>query len=427
LPLFIDGDPAATADIIIDVDWESDDAVYRANMREVRDWIIDVTFDVDMGDVKDVDLMQLMPRKYHDSQVLDEYLDEVSVLVGDWLKTIQEMEALLHPDNVPIDYVQFLASLIGLTIIVSDTTTDEEKRAQLRQAIDWYKIKGSYESIELVAYLSGLTTLVHDYYTNDYAIFEKVVEFFAAKTPNENPPGFDSSYYKSPHFGLEVLLDRVYQLGSSDEFLFREEKITRMQEMIEVTRPVNTVPHYITLLIPLGYEDGVINQTTDSLAYAIVTDNWTFNKLYFDMGSLIPVVDNLGNQVIDNFGNRVVIQGESWEFDSGNFFDQNYDAFLNSIIHYKLGIGNKGDIPTNVGWTLDDVQLTGTVSEITIEADKTTWEIVVPASVVQLGLSELGLFLSDQSTMTIGVTFRDLDKIEGVELRIQVVIYKTRP
>jgi len=73
------------------------------------------------------------------------------------------------------------------------------------------------------------------------------------------------------------------------------------------------------------------------------------------------------------------------------------------------------------------VQLTGTVSEITIEADKTTWEIVVPASVVQLGLSELGLFLSDQSTMTIGVTFRDLDKIEGVELRIQVVIYKTRP
>jgi len=426
LPLYVEGSADATADIIIDAEIDAAESTFRTVAREVRDIIIDATFGLETGTISVVDLMPLIPTKYHDSVVLKQYIDEVSILVGTWIASIQDMEGLLNPDTVPDEYIQFLAGLIGLTIAVDEDTTTEDKRDQLRQAIDWYKIKGTYESILLVAYMSGLTTAVYDFYTNDYVIFEKVVDFFAGNE-GENPPGFDSSYYKSPHFGIEVLLDRVYNLGGSDEFLFRETKITKMIDLIEDTRPVNTVPHYITMLIPLGYEDGIVYQASGNLAYTTVTDAWTFNKMYFDGGTNQLVKDNLGQQVYDNMGNRVVVQGESWKFDDGVFFDQNYEAFLNSIIKWQLGIGNKGIIPSRTGFVLEDVKLQGDMHEIRIYPDRTEFELVVDASLVQPGLSELGLFLPDNSTMTIASTFRDLDKINGVELRIQVIVYKIRP
>lgn len=421
VPLFVPGDPNAYADLNLLTDFIIDDETRTAGVED-RPLIIDVGIEFyEPVASKLLDLMKLVPIKFRDSVILQQYLEEVSVGVSQWLTAINQLANLIDPYTVPEEYIQKLADLISLVLSRGEGITIEDLRAQLRQTIDWYRIKGTYESIELVAYLSKLTTEVFDYYTNDYVAF--VPQPWFVGDEGENPPGLNNTYYKSPHFGVEITLDRVYDTGSG-EYLFKEFQITPMIDKIEATRPVNTVPHYIIKLIAVTYEDGVLYTTPGNFAKTLVTDNWTFQRMYFDGGGVRYVVDSLGNQVVDSLGNPIVVHGLSWNFDDGVFFDQDYTTFLSSINHWKIGTGNKGIPPTRSGWSLQTPVTSGTVNAIRILDDRTEYDLVVPAAFAQTGISELGLYLPDQTTLVVASTFADIDKPAGVDLRILVQIYK---
>jgi len=414
----------------IDVLLEFNDPIgelYVANERNL-DWFIEAEFTLDTLISDFVDLLPLIPTKFHDSQTLKDFVNDVGLYVGTWLGSIQGLQTLQDPYKVEEEYIQYLANLIGYEIIRSEPTI-EEIRNQLTQAIPWYKIKGSYYSLKYIMQLLNMTINIYDMYTNDYTTFTKV-EWFVGEE-NENPPGLDSSYYKSPHFGLEVLLNVVYNSGSSSEYLFSEVQKEDIVTATERVRPVNTVPHYSILLNPITDETMTVRIVDGNIKTMVMAGYWQTVFLYFDQGylggdaSALAIYNGAEYNcedfctVYNNTGN---FQG--WNFDDGHKFDMINDSFLNQVVKWKLGDGNKGISPDAPGFALQNPILEGIVTEKRILTDVVEFEFTIPASTVQAGLSELGLFFADGTTMVLASTFPDIDKLDEIELKILAQVYK---
>lgn len=417
-------DAFAAATVVITVEMSFAQDQYVAN--EILDIDISADFEADENYSRYVDLMEMVPLKFRESLALQQFMYEIGLMTGEWVGYINDIQVLLDKYSVSDEYLQKLADLVGLEIISDSTTTLEERRQQLIQVIDWYKMKGTYQSIKYISYLFGVTLTFWDLYTNDYVTFVEE-PWFVGNSVNENPGGLDPSYYKSPHFGVSILLNTVYGVDP-DKHLFLSSGIDDLSIYIERVRPVNTVPHYSILLQPVGDETGVAREVAGEILCCSI-GNWVFTKFYWDDPTDIStVIDDLGNTVVDDLGN-VVVANSPHSFDDGEFFDYSRNAFLNSIVRWKLGTGNKGVSPDTLGFALENVVLTsedvGMSSQIiAIYSDRTEYSFSVPEATVQYGLSELGLFLVDGTTMEIAATFPDIDKPAGVELKVKVIIYR---
>ncbi|HEC65254.1 MAG TPA: LamG domain-containing protein [bacterium] len=256
------------------------------------------------------DILKLVPRKYHDSQILLDYLDAVSILMGNWLYLVVGIGYCGSPWLVPVEYLKNISANIGL-----DFPTDFESEAEARKfvgyAIDWYKMKGTYKGLEILCSNYGIRILIFDMYTNDYATFIKVEWSF--QDEGVNPDSLSYDYYKSPHFTVEPIIDNIkFRLGL--EYLWSSVEFAYLQKAVLETSPVYTVPHYSLLLPPTCKEDQVVFTTYGSIE-AIVTDQWVQFFTYLDESW------NLS---------------ESWNLDTFN------QAFLDTVTKWKLGNGNKG-------------------------------------------------------------------------------------
>ena len=344
-----------------------------------------------------VNLMKLVPEKFHDSIILQQFLYEAGLQVGSWLGDINDLEAEIDKYRVGDDYINYLSDLIGLTMIVDDTTTIADKRKQLIEAIDWYKMRGTYQSIQHISYLLDYTLNLYDLYTTDYVTF--VREPWFVGYGNENPGGLSSAYYKSPHFGIDLFLDTQYGT-SGDYYLFQEDMYTNLTTYTEQIRPVNTVFDYSLMLNPICDETGIIT-TVDGNIHTSIQGSWSSDGIYFDDTS---------------------VSGGPQKFDNSKHFDYTKDALYNSITTWKLGTGSKGLLPTP-GFVLENVVLTGSINTITIGATYVEYSFYAPSNTIQAGISELGLYLIDGTTLKVASTFPDIDVIDDVTLRVSVRVY----
>jgi hypothetical protein len=401
-------DGTAIGDFDMEMEWSLYPSKGYYIAREFREFIIEMLFDEVITYIKFIDLLPLIPEKFHAIEpdkppstgyLLEDFIYQIGRYVGAWMSKADELPRLQDPYAVGIDYIHFLADLINLTLVVDENSTLDSLRRQLSQAIDWYKLKGTYKALSIVTYLSGFTINIYDMYTNDYVTFIKVAEWFVADSPGENPTGLDSSYYKSPHFGVEVVLDTTYQPGSNP-YLWKNDQLQSMSDSIESMRPANTVPHYIAFLNPQTIEDEDCHTTTGSNIITRVTQYWQ-QRLYFDMTT----------------------SSLEWFFDGGKNFDYPLTAFLDSVSQWKLGTGNKSVSPCSSGFGLDNVVLTGTVDSYTVYDDRVEIEFTIPESVAVTGLSELALIRTDTNEDVLYSTFPSVDKTEGMELRIVVTVY----
>ena len=348
-----------------------------------------------------VDLTKLVPDKFLDSVALQQFLYEAGLQVGSWLGDINDLEAEIDKYRVGDDYINYLSDLIGLTLIVDDTTTITDKRKQFIEAIDWYKMRGTYQAIQHIGYLLEYTLNLYDLYTTDYVTF--VREPWFVGYGNENPGGLSSAYYKSPHFGIDLFLDTQYGT-SGGYYLFREDMYTNLTTYTEQIRPVNTVFDYSLMLNPICDETGSITTVAEAYIYASIQGSWTSDQVKFDDTS---------------------VSGGYQKFDNNKHFDYTKDALYNSITTWKLGTGSKGLLPTP-GFVLENVVLTGSINTITINKIGTTYveySFYLPSTTVQAGISELGLYLIDGTTLKVASTFPDIDVIDDVTLRVSLRIY----
>jgi hypothetical protein len=383
---------------------------------------VDIDSEIDMA--KFLDLLPYVPEKFHDSDLLVQYIEEVGLYAGTWLSAIENIRDILNPWTVPEEYADQLAKLIGLELVRSTSTPLAELRRQIVQAVDWYKKKGTYEALNIAAYLNKLSVRIKDMYTNDYVHFIEQDWFVGEE--GENPPGLDASYFKSPHLGIGILLNRGYDIGlSSGAYLWREALFTQFYTNVEKVRPVNVVPHYTLTLEPQCKEDGV-TETLYTCVYSKVMGMWEFSRKNFDSKAVAEIQNIAGDTLINDAGDVLISRYTTdMHFDDGEFFDYSRTAFLNSVTKWKLGNGQKGMNPDDSG--VVDVAspvLTGTIDTIRILADRAEYEFIIPATTVQLGISELGLYLSDGTTIVAISLFPDIDKHLLAELKVTFKIYK---
>lgn len=415
---FLDWENQVSIDAEVEFSLDPPSGTYTARpfTDEDRDLVINCEFELDVTHAVALDLLQLVPEKFRYRPGLIDFLNQASILTGSWFTNVRDIVNLLSPNTVgSTEYLRHLGALIGVVFPPEDETSEAEMRRTLVQAIDWYKIKGTYESVQIISLIQSFTVNLYDMYTDDYSTFY-ITDWFVGDE-DENPPGFDSSYYKSPHFGIEVLLNQMYTgaSGASGEgtsgdfyYLWETNYLDNLYDKVEETRPVHTVPHYLLLLNPQTDEFGHIIEV-DGEIHTAVTTLWEISVKYFDM------------------------QGSTnqWNFDDGTYFDQSAEAFIKSVTKWVLGTGSHDFTASGFdfgsGFDLKNPALTGTIDsgDITIDEEKITYQFIVPKATVQNGISELGLYIpGSPDQLVIASVFPDINKDSRVELRVKVEIYK---
>lgn len=376
--------------------------------RSIDDRRLDSEFDISISTISSIglDLFKLWPRKFWNSEILADYMAEVSIQVGNWLNSVKNIVKLLNSRTVSeVKYLRYLGALIGVEFPPEDTTSIGEMRKNILQAVDWYKVKGTYKSIKIISLIQSFVVNVYDMYTNDYVNFYPV-EWFVGRE-NENPSGFDSSYYKSPHFGVEILLNRVYQSESGDvsggfDHLWEVDKLDNLYSKVEETRPVHTVPHYMLLLNPKTDESGNVVEVEGEIKSKVLGD-WELSTKYFDEEN----------------------SGVIWNFDSGINFDESTTDFINSITKWVIGIGNP-DIESP-SFNIEHPVLQGSINpdSIIITDNKISFSFIIPKLVVMNEMSELGLYIpGSPDRLVVGCVFPRIDKDSRVEIKVLVEVYK---
>jgi len=370
------------------------------------DRIIEIDFDffMDLQAQVGLELLDLIPEKFWESpqqQILRDYINEAEFQFGSWMTQTRDIVLLLSPNTTTsIKYLRYLGALIGVVFPPEDTTTELEMRKTLEQAVSWYKVKGTYESLSLLAMIHQFTVNIYDMYTNDYVDFV-LVDWWTGQE-GTNPPGLDLSYYKSPHFGIEVVLNQVYTRYSAP-YLWYSDLFGNLIEKVEEVRPVHTVPHYLVRLAPKTDELGHTIEVTGQIK-ARVLSNWEQSTKNFNMvGSGLP-----------------------WHLNDGTNFNASGDAFVKTVTKWVLGIG-ASDV-ADPGFTILDPMLTGSIdpNNITSDIDKYTFEFLVPKAAVQNGLRELGLYVPGApDILVIGSTFPLIDKGNDVEVRVVCEVWKS--
>ena len=366
--------------------------------------------------VRNVDILPLVPEKFHSSDILQQYIEVANDFVGTWLGDIDMLRELVDVYSAGLPYLPFLADLINLEVFIGEDATATDLRNQITRTVGWYKIKGTYESVYVALYTLGITAIVYDMYTNDYINF--IETLWTAEDEGENPPpvedsgssyvgsDLDNSFYKSPHFMLEIVLDRLF--GDS---LWTGDMFETVQDKMLTIVPVYTVPHYRVSLTCITDESGAV-YTTDYDVKTKVWGDWDFTQLYLDMD--YAPVSSSGGSASPNL----------WYLDDGNTLDQSENGFLQSINIWKVGVGNKGVSPDDSGFSgLQSVVATGSVDEIQILSDRVNWIFTLGDTVEIEGISELGLYNAIDELQIVS-TFPNLDKSLGCELKIIVTLFR---
>ena len=157
---------------------------------------------------KNIDLLPLIPEKFRNSTVLQQFIDVANLNTGQWLGYIHDTQYLLDPYSVGEEYLRYLADLIGLSFITNENTTVEDKRTQLLQAMDWYKSKGTYQALLRIGYILGIALDAYDLYTSDYATFVRESWFTGAE--GVNPPDLGVGTAWSTYDKLILHLDNNF-------------------------------------------------------------------------------------------------------------------------------------------------------------------------------------------------------------------------
>jgi len=382
-----------------------------------------------------VNLLNLVPQKFRDSQILIDYLaavgDDLSSItsanklynVGNWLDLIDSLEDFFNPRIADAAYLKHLAALIGLKLLPEDTTSESILRASIVEAIDWYKIKGTYQSLIVIGLINQVSFNIWDMYTDDYSTFSKAEWFVGGE--NENPTNYPyaTGYYKSPHFGLEVILNKVYDadvdLGAPHDHLWHSSYWNNIKEYVERTRPVHTVPHYILLLNPQTDVNGTIVTVDGSIqTQALLSEG--FGGYFFDGADATPADDWTFDEDADSDAVTDIT------------FDASYSSSLNAIDTWKLGTGSKGVDLDSSEWGSDiedssPEEGTLTSENVTEYDDRVEIEFTVPKATVLSGVSELGLYSNGGKVteeLAVVSLFPDIYKSTESELRVLIILTK---
>jgi len=383
-----------------------------------------------------VNLLQLIPLKFQDSDILQTLIEVLEERVTEWNENIAGLQQLQDPYNVPATYLQQLANQIGFKLSTYSTVTDATRRKELVGAVDWYKMKGTYQSLGLISLWADFNFTIYDKYCNSETNYNNGVfideEWFVGDE-DENPTDLDSSYFKTPHFGLNINLDQIYAAGTYtegylDRHLWRPSLFVGVANHVEKTRPVNTIPAYQILHICITDESLNAFTITATDVITRIIGNWSYDQIHFDETRESESGDESGTD-------------ENYHFDDNLHFDTNIEDFIESISVWKLSVGETvesgesgidtlidltEDAPSG-GFVLSDIVQTGTIDKYYIYSDRIEFYFTLAQSVIQYNINEIGLYrvVDNVEELMIASTCPKINKGNNVSLKVKIIVYRT--
>lgn len=130
---------------------------------------------------------------------------EVFAITMDEIKqAIDELPLLFDIDHCPPRYLRVIAELLNFPLEDVDSTA--EQRRQLKDAINWYRSKGSRKAFTAILYAFGFYTTMVPLWTEDYLAFTDTIPGVAKGNdpPNDYPLLLENggTWYRSPHYGI---------------------------------------------------------------------------------------------------------------------------------------------------------------------------------------------------------------------------------
>ena len=103
--------------------------------------------------------------------LLRTFIDELNMNVGSWLSKIDDLQRIIDKYEVSETYIDYLAALIDLKFLNIQNLTLDDKKRQLIEAINWYKIKGSYNALNFLIRSTNRECDIYDLWTHNYSDF----------------------------------------------------------------------------------------------------------------------------------------------------------------------------------------------------------------------------------------------------------------
>jgi hypothetical protein len=130
---------------------------------------------------------------------------EVFAITMDEIKqAIDELPLLFDIDHCPPRYLRVIAELLNFPLEDVDSTA--EQRRQLKDAVNWYRSKGSRKAFISILYAFGFYVTMVPLWTEDYLAFTDTIPGVAKGNdpPNDYPLLLENggTWYRSPHYGI---------------------------------------------------------------------------------------------------------------------------------------------------------------------------------------------------------------------------------
>lgn len=155
---------------------------------------------------------------------LADFTEVFAITLDEIKQAVDEFPQLFDIDHCPPEYLQVIATLLNFPL--EDTDTTAEQRKQLKDAVNWYKVKGSRRAFVSMLYAFGFHAEViplwteytdvsdipdenGDPQTNLYQLFFETIPGVARGNdpPNDYPLLIENggTWFRSPHFGIRLL------------------------------------------------------------------------------------------------------------------------------------------------------------------------------------------------------------------------------
>jgi phage tail-like protein len=155
---------------------------------------------------------------------LEDFTEVFAITLDEIKQAIDEFPQLFDIDHCPTEYLQVIATLLNFPL--EDTDTTAEQRRQLKDAVNWYKVKGSRRAFISMLYAFGFHAEViplwteyadvsdipdenGDPQTNLYQLFFETIPGVARGNdpPNDYPLLIENGgqWFRSPHFGIRLV------------------------------------------------------------------------------------------------------------------------------------------------------------------------------------------------------------------------------
>jgi phage tail-like protein len=179
---------------------------------------------------------------------LANFVQVFAVTLDELKDSVDAFVEIFNIDECEAQYLPYIAQYLGYDLNQSDPINSQ--RRQLKNAVGWYKVKGTQESFTIMFYGLGYKIKLFELWTQDYLSFVTQLPGSPVIPVADNVPPDDirllengGAWYRSPHFAIELEAVSVPNLTSAGlrYILGRVSKI----------RPAHTVLEYLRFLVDL--------------------------------------------------------------------------------------------------------------------------------------------------------------------------------